>query len=533
MIDPNEVSPPARRVGQPNVDGSIGGDQRHALTPNRPTRQYSYYDRELCRRVTYDHAEKDEKGRYPHITEEERVVRTAHQDTTVQSDGYWKEQLKRSHYFPTPEDSPVNFSYRVSSATYAVPYHVVGPMTWEYPYHSGQAQEDLSDRLVPASLYGLKVTRPGYCSADAKPATTAESQAAFDSGRGFVDHVCDTDVNAHAIPVGRAGQGHRGAALFVCVQPECIVAGGHELLFATLEQWAAHWSTFHMAATPAFNCMVRGCTYETTTAPDALDMLFRHFRDAHTSIYDGGNWTNLVDLVTRGLKINAQYWPPTNVVGELQRPVAMTKPTHLQLESPIVAASWAARKSFHKAVVARRRSYKKAKLRESKCVERSSSAPKGVTRAQSESDTQTLSESADEWNKFSRAADEAAAAASSKAKSPGPKKGKGSKGSASLKDSKSSASTAAKTGSAKGSKCKGKGAGLAEKPRWDTSYKIPKRSLPDTSVSSGGPTPRKTDKFKRPAKKVAKKGSAPKQGKEAQTKTGKGWTYTRCSDNKV
>ena len=99
-------------------------------------------------------------------------------------------------------------------------------MTWEYPYHSGQAQEDLSDRLVPASLYGLKVTRPGYCSADAKPATTAEAQAAFDSGRGFVDHVCDTDVNAHAIPVGRAGQGHHGTALFVCIQPECTVAGG-------------------------------------------------------------------------------------------------------------------------------------------------------------------------------------------------------------------------------------------------------------------------------------------------------------------
>ncbi len=244
-------------------------------------------------------------------------------------------------------------------------------------------------------------------------------------------------------------------------------------------------------------------------APDALDTLFRHFRGAHTS-------------VTRGLKIraNAQYWPLTNIVGELQRPVAMTKPTQLQLESPIVAARWAARESFHKAVVARRRSYKKAKHRESKSGECSSSAPKGVARVQPKSDAQTLSESADEWNKFRHAADEAAA--SSKAKTPDPKKGKGSKGSAGLKDSKSSASAAAKTGSAKGSKHKGKEAGLAEKPRWDTSYKIPKHSLPDTSVSSGGPTPRKTDKFKRPAKKVAKKGSTPKRSKEAQTKTGKG-----------
>ncbi len=67
-------------------------------------------------------------------------------------------------------------------------------------------------------------------------------------------------------------------------------------------------------------CMVHGCTFETITAPDALDTLFRHFRDAHPSVYDRGNWPNLVDLVTRVLKIraNAQYWPPTNVVGELQ-----------------------------------------------------------------------------------------------------------------------------------------------------------------------------------------------------------------------
>ncbi len=182
MMDPNEVAPPARRVGQPNVDGSIKGDQRHALTPNRPTWQHFYHDRELHRRVTYARAEKDEKGRYPHITEEERVACATHQDTALQSDDYCKKQLKRSHYFPTPEDSPVNFSYRVSSATYAVSYHVVGPMTWEYPYHSGQAQEDLSDCLVPASLYGLKVTRPGNCSADAKPATTAENKQLLTAG---------------------------------------------------------------------------------------------------------------------------------------------------------------------------------------------------------------------------------------------------------------------------------------------------------------------------------------------------------------
>ena len=417
----------------------------------------------------------------------------------------------------------MNFSYRVGPATYAVPYHVVGPMTWEYPYHSGQAQEDLHDRLVPASLYGLKVTRPGYCSADAKPATATEALAAFESGKGFVDHVCDTDVNAHTIPVGRVGQGHQWAALFVCTQLECTVAGGHELLFASLEQWAAHWNTFHVAAAPAFNCMMRGCSFETSTAPDALDALFCHFRDAHSSVYDRGKWTNLVDLVTRGLqvKVNAQYWPPINVVGELQRPVAIAKPTCTQLSSTIVAARWAAREHFHKAMVTRRRSFKRAQCRESKSGERSSSASKGISKALSESDTQTPSDSADEWTKFCRIADEAAAV-SSKAKPTGPKKSKGSKGSAGPKDSKSSASAVTKTGSGKGSKRKGKEAGFPEKPRWDSSYKIPKRSAPDTSVSSGGPTPHKAGKFKRPAKKAAKKSSMPNQSTDAQDKMKKG-----------
>ena len=393
LMDPNDVAPPACRIGLPNVDGSIGGDNMLALPPPRQSRHNLYYGRELCQRVTYDRAAKSDKGKYPHITEEERVKHAAHQDTTLQGDGYWREELKRTHYFPISGDSPVNFSYRVGPSTYAVPYHVMGPMTWEYPYHSGQAQEDLSDRLVPASLYGLKVTRPGYCSADAKPAPPKEAQAAFDSGRGFVEHVCDTDVNPRAIPVGQVGLGHQGAALFVCAQPECAVATGHELLFATLEQWAAHWNSSHVAAAPVFNCMVQACNHGTGTAPDALDSLFRHLKDTHPDVYDGGKWTNLTDLVIRGLKIraNTQYWPPTNTMGELQRPVAVTKPTALQLESPIVAARWAAREAFHKAVVACRRSCKKAKGRERKSVEHSSSASKTGARARSESDAQTLS----------------------------------------------------------------------------------------------------------------------------------------------
>ncbi len=81
-------------------------------------------------------------------------------------------------------------------------------MAWEYPYHSGQAQEDLPDCLVPVSLYGLKVVRPGYLSASDRPATVTQALVAWDSGKGYGDHISDTDVNMHAAPAGYDGQGH-------------------------------------------------------------------------------------------------------------------------------------------------------------------------------------------------------------------------------------------------------------------------------------------------------------------------------------
>ncbi len=81
LMDPCEVAPPARRVGRPNVDGSIGGDQGSPLPPNRSSRQYYHNGRELRRQVTYSHAEKNEKGKYPHITEEECLVCVERQDT--------------------------------------------------------------------------------------------------------------------------------------------------------------------------------------------------------------------------------------------------------------------------------------------------------------------------------------------------------------------------------------------------------------------------------------------------------------------
>ncbi len=129
LLDPSEVAPSARRMGLPNVDGSIGGDTRYALPPPRESRSNFYHDRELHRRVTYDRATKNDKGHYPHITEEERVAHAERQNTALQRDVYWENELRASHYFPVVDDSPVNYSYRVRSTTYAVPYHVMGPLT--------------------------------------------------------------------------------------------------------------------------------------------------------------------------------------------------------------------------------------------------------------------------------------------------------------------------------------------------------------------------------------------------------------------
>ncbi len=175
--------------------------------------------------------------------------------------------------------------------------------------------------------------------------------------------------------------------------------------------------------------MVCGCDFEIAAAPDSLDTLFRHFMEAHPSVHANAEWPNLVDLVVRGLHVrpNTQYWPPSTPLGDLQRPVAVTKPSATQLQSPIVAARWATHENFHKAVVSRRRSYRRAQRRESKSGERSSCASKGAPKAPSESGAQTLSESADEWAQFRRSAAEATAAAR-KAKSSSQKGDKSSKG---------------------------------------------------------------------------------------------------------
>ncbi len=125
------------------------------------------------------------------------------------------------------------------------------------PYHSGQAQEDLPDRLVPASVYGLKVVRLGYLLVSDRPATLTQALAACDSSKGYADHISDTDVNKHAHLAGYGGQGHQGRDLFVCPQPECTVAGVH--FFASLPLWNSGWHTGTLSMWPLPQCSIAWC----------------------------------------------------------------------------------------------------------------------------------------------------------------------------------------------------------------------------------------------------------------------------------
>ncbi len=78
----------------------------------------------------------------------------------AEQDSFWTDQVTWSLYFTTPMGIPVNFMGEGYNGTMAVPYHVVAPMAWEYPYAFGQAQESVLDRLMMASLYGIQVVRP-------------------------------------------------------------------------------------------------------------------------------------------------------------------------------------------------------------------------------------------------------------------------------------------------------------------------------------------------------------------------------------
>ncbi len=103
--------------------------------------------------------------------------------------------MDRALYLPAETDTPVNFAVDTSTGRMAIPYWVAAPMAWEYPYAFGQAQEPLQDCLVTASLYGIRLIRPGYTDPRSRPAPPAAAKTPAAKEAACVAYVTDADVS--------------------------------------------------------------------------------------------------------------------------------------------------------------------------------------------------------------------------------------------------------------------------------------------------------------------------------------------------
>ncbi len=131
-------------------------------------------------------------------------------------------------------------------------------MAWEYPYAFGQAQESLQDRLVTASLYGIRLIWPGYADPRSHPAPPAAAETLATKEAACVAYVTDADVSYTQEPTCRVATGKDGRMAFICPEACCEALEGMPSYFATVEQWIAHWNTFHVAVEPVITCIVTG-----------------------------------------------------------------------------------------------------------------------------------------------------------------------------------------------------------------------------------------------------------------------------------
>ena len=176
---PSEVAHPGKNAILPAADGSLAM-KADAVLPGAPPGCTKYGSRLLERRIFHEKAKREgheELDPVPQATLDERAQENRE---SLGHDSFWAEEIDRALYLPGETDTTVNFAARTDTGMMAIPYRVAAPMAWEYPYSFGQAQEPLQDRLVTASLYGMRLTRPGYTDPRSRPAAPAavESQAA-------------------------------------------------------------------------------------------------------------------------------------------------------------------------------------------------------------------------------------------------------------------------------------------------------------------------------------------------------------------
>ncbi len=119
--------------------------------------------------------------------------------------------------------------------------------------------------------------------------------------------------------------------------------------FATVEQWIAHWNTFHVAVAPVITCVVTGCPAKFHMGLETVDVFFRHVQNWHHDLSEDGKWLRLNQLVRVGIYVgpNTCYWPPSSGNGPHLRPDQVNYLTAEEMQDPFLAARWIARTEFH------------------------------------------------------------------------------------------------------------------------------------------------------------------------------------------
>ena len=294
--NPSQIAPKSSKAILPAADGSLALKHDVGL-PSAPEDRQCYKNHELDRRVFFDKGERGKDGGFKPITAEEARAREARQRQTLAEDEYWQDQVRWSLYQPGPTESPVNFVGQGYMGVMAIPYHVLAPMAWEYPYAFGQAQESVLDRLMMASLYGIKVLRPSYTSATSRPEPIETLDTPEVKKAACSAYVTDTDVSTEVQPSGCLTKVPSRIMAFTCPEEPCGVFHNAGYYFVTVEQWVAHWNTFHVAISPKVNCPETGCPCKIAPGTDSVHAFLRHLTRVHGYLQQDGKWPRLNDIV--------------------------------------------------------------------------------------------------------------------------------------------------------------------------------------------------------------------------------------------
>lgn len=169
-------------------------------------------------------------------------------------------------------------------------------MVLEVPYLDGLDQEALSDRLVPANLYGLTVVRPAYTEGAQRLASITATKAVMDSGQAYVKIVTDNDADVcqdNGYFQGRSPKCETDG-VYMCNHPGCVGIEGFGAYFAPTEQFIGHWNTFHVAFAVGYNYPEAACHHCSVPSPDSLDRFLRHIKTKHLTIWKQGRGEHLL-----------------------------------------------------------------------------------------------------------------------------------------------------------------------------------------------------------------------------------------------